>query len=73
GSWPQLSVFTLMQRLGNVSETEMHRTFNMGVGMVIVCAPADAATIRAHVEARGERVYEIGRVVAGGERVVEFV
>ncbi|MDQ1560107.1 MAG: phosphoribosylformylglycinamidine cyclo-ligase, partial [Pyrinomonadaceae bacterium] len=74
GSWPQLSVFTLMQRLGNVSETEMHRTFNMGVGMVIVCAPgADAQAVRAHVEARSESVYEIGRVVAGGERVVEFV
>jgi len=73
GAWPQLSVFTLMQRLGNVSETEMHRTFNMGVGMVIVCAPADAQAVRAHVEARGESVYEIGRVVAGGERVVEFV
>ncbi|MDX6272118.1 MAG: phosphoribosylformylglycinamidine cyclo-ligase [Acidobacteriota bacterium] len=73
GSWPQLSVFTLMQRLGNVSETEMHRTFNMGVGMVVVCAPAHAQAVRAHVEARGESVYEIGRVVAGGERVVEFV
>jgi phosphoribosylformylglycinamidine cyclo-ligase len=72
GSWPQLPVFTLMQRIGNVSETEMHRTFNMGVGMVIICAGADAQTIRAHVEARGEKIFEIGRVVAGA-RVVEFV
>ncbi|HEY1404600.1 MAG TPA: phosphoribosylformylglycinamidine cyclo-ligase, partial [Pyrinomonadaceae bacterium] len=72
GSWPQLPVFTLMQRLGNVSELEMHRTFNMGVGMVIVCAGADAQTIRTHVEAHGEKIFEIGRVVAG-ERVVEFV
>jgi phosphoribosylformylglycinamidine cyclo-ligase len=74
GSWPQLPVFTLMQRIGNVSETEMHRTFNMGVGMVVICAKQDAATIRSHVEARSEKVYEIGRVVAGaGERAVEFV
>jgi phosphoribosylformylglycinamidine cyclo-ligase len=72
GSWPELPVFTLMQRLGDVSETEMHRTFNMGVGMVIVCAETDAATIRAHVEARGESIYEIGRVVAGA-RAVAFV
>jgi phosphoribosylformylglycinamidine cyclo-ligase len=73
GSWPQLPVFTLMQRLGNVSETEMHRTFNMGVGMVVVCAGgADAEAVRAHVEARGESVFEIGRVVAGA-RAVEFV
>ncbi|HJR07561.1 MAG TPA: phosphoribosylformylglycinamidine cyclo-ligase [Pyrinomonadaceae bacterium] len=72
GAWPVLPVFTLMQRLGNVSETEMHRTFNMGVGMVIICAAPDAATVRAHVEARGEKIYEIGRVVAGA-RNVEFV
>jgi phosphoribosylformylglycinamidine cyclo-ligase len=72
GSWPQLSVFTLMQRLGNVSETEMHRTFNMGVGMVVICANADAAAIRSHVETRGEKIYEIGRVVAG-EREVKFI
>jgi phosphoribosylformylglycinamidine cyclo-ligase len=63
-----------MQQIGNVSETEMHRTFNMGVGMVIICAEADAASVRTHIEARGEQIFEIGRVVAGtGERTVEFV
>jgi len=72
GSWPALPVFTLMQRIGNVSETEMYRTFNMGVGMIIVCADADAQTIKAHVEARGEHIYEIGRIVAGS-REVNFV
>jgi phosphoribosylformylglycinamidine cyclo-ligase len=72
GSWPELPVFTLMQRLGNVSETEMHRTFNMGVGMAIICAATDAPAIRAHIEARGEKIFEIGRVVAGA-RAVEFV
>jgi phosphoribosylformylglycinamidine cyclo-ligase len=72
GSWPQLPVFTLMQRLGNVSETEMHRTFNMGVGMVIICAADDAPSIRTHVETRGEKIFEIGRVVAGA-RSVKFV
>jgi phosphoribosylformylglycinamidine cyclo-ligase len=73
GSWPVLPVFTLMQQLGNVSEQEMHRTFNMGVGMVIICAEEDAATIRAHVEARGEQIYEIGRVVAAESSEVKFV
>jgi len=41
-----LPIFTLMQQIGNVSESEMYRTFNMGVGMVIVCSPVDADTIR---------------------------
>jgi phosphoribosylformylglycinamidine cyclo-ligase len=71
GSWPVLPVFTLMQRIGNVSETEMHRTFNMGVGMVVVCARADAESVKSHVEARGEKCYEIGRVTKG-ERTVEL-
>ncbi|HLL74778.1 MAG TPA: phosphoribosylformylglycinamidine cyclo-ligase [Pyrinomonadaceae bacterium] len=72
GSWPHLPVFTLLQRLGNVAESEMYRAFNMGVGMVVVCAPADAPKIRSHVEAHGQACYEIGRVTAGA-RDVRFV
>jgi len=53
-----------MQRLGNVTEREMYRTFNMGVGMVIVCAPSDKDEIKAHVE-RNQACYEIGRVIQG--------
>ena len=69
GSWPQLPVFALLERLGNVAETEMYRAFNMGVGMVVVCAPGDADAIRAHVEAHGSACYEIGRVAAGARDV----
>src|SRR5256714_4324526 len=42
-SWPALPIFTLMQRLGNIDEPEMYRTFNMGIGMVVVCSPTDVA------------------------------
>ncbi len=72
GSWPQLPIFTLIERLGNVAAAEMHRTFNMGVGMVVVCADSDAQTIRTHVESLGVKIYDIGRVIAGA-RAVEFV
>ncbi|HEX8456116.1 MAG TPA: phosphoribosylformylglycinamidine cyclo-ligase [Pyrinomonadaceae bacterium] len=72
GSWPQLPIFTLLEQLGNVAEAEMYRTFNMGVGMVVVCAPPLVEAIRTHVEARGEKIFEIGRVVTGA-RAVEFV
>jgi phosphoribosylformylglycinamidine cyclo-ligase len=65
GSWQVLPIFDLMQRLGNVSEREMYRTFNMGVGMVVVCAEGDAGNIKSHVESRGEKCFEIGRAVAG--------
>lgn len=72
GSWPVLPVFNLMQRLGNVSEPEMYRTFNMGVGMVIVCTPEHQASIASHLSGKDEECLEIGRVVEG-ERDVEFI
>jgi len=69
GSWPALPVFELLQRLGSIEEHEMYRTFNMGVGMIIVCAQPDATTIKSHVEATGESCYEIGRIATGNQRV----
>lgn len=70
GVWPVLPIFTLMQAIGNVQEAEMYRTFNMGVGMVIVCAAPDVAAIKAHIHGRGEECYELGRVVEGHREVI---
>ncbi len=69
GSWPVLPLFELLRALGNVAESEMYRTFNMGVGMVIVCSSNDAETVAAHLRDRGEKCYEIGRVVEGNHDV----
>jgi phosphoribosylformylglycinamidine cyclo-ligase len=69
GSWPVLPVFELMQRLGNVTEREMSRTFNMGVGMVIVCTSSDKDEIKAHIESQ-TACYEIGKVVHGEREVM---
>jgi phosphoribosylformylglycinamidine cyclo-ligase len=68
GSWPVLPVFQVMQRVGDVAETEMFRTFNMGMGMVIVCAAADAVEIHNALKPS----YEIGRVI-GGDRYVALI
>jgi phosphoribosylformylglycinamidine cyclo-ligase len=65
GSWIEPPIFELMQKLGNVSETEMFRTFNMGIGMVIVCSQFDAETI-AHQIGHG---YDIGEIVTGNNEV----
>lgn len=65
GSWPVLPIYELMQQLGSVSESEMYRSFNMGVGMVIVCAADQVTTIKRHFESRGEQCYEIGQVIQG--------
>src|SRR5262249_10816307 len=65
GSWPVLPIFDLMQQIGNIEEPEMFRTFNMGVGMVIVCLIEEASRIKASVGS----CYEIGRVVKGNRIV----
>jgi phosphoribosylformylglycinamidine cyclo-ligase len=70
GSWPVLPIFELFRRLGNVSDSEMFRTFNMGIGMVIVCSSANAAIVKTHFEAFGDRYYQIGEVIAGEREVL---
>jgi phosphoribosylformylglycinamidine cyclo-ligase len=69
GSWPALPVYELMREIGNVSDAEMYRTFNMGVGMVIICSPENRDTIKAQLEANGDTCYEIGAVVSGDKSV----
>ena len=69
-SWNIPPLFELLRRLGNVSESEMYRTFNMGVGMVIVCSSDDAETVRAHLRNQRETCYEIGKVVSGNREVL---
>jgi phosphoribosylformylglycinamidine cyclo-ligase len=70
GSWPVLPMYELFRRLGNVSEREMYRTFNMGVGMVIVCAGGDVDLIKNHFRERNNPCYEIGAVIAGSREVI---
>lgn len=70
GTWPVLPVFTLMQQLGRVPDAEMYRTFNMGVGLVLICAAQDAEAIQSHFARRDEPCYEIGRVVEGDREVM---
>jgi phosphoribosylformylglycinamidine cyclo-ligase len=71
-SWPVLPVFRVMQRIGSVSEVEMFRSFNMGVGMVIVCSGEQVRALEAHFDQRNEKAYRIGRVIPG-DQVVSFV
>jgi phosphoribosylformylglycinamidine cyclo-ligase len=65
GSWPIPPLFTLIQKGGQVSEDEMLRTFNLGVGMVVVVAPGDLHDVEHSLERRGETSFVIGSVVAG--------
>jgi phosphoribosylformylglycinamidine cyclo-ligase len=60
-----LPLFKRIKQLGNVPETDMLRTFNCGTGMTLVCDPAGAARITAHLASQGMKAYPIGRIVKG--------
>ncbi|MEG0798090.1 MAG: phosphoribosylformylglycinamidine cyclo-ligase [Acidaminococcaceae bacterium] len=69
-AWPMPPVFQKLQEWGNVPWTEMYRTFNMGVGMVLVVAAAEAAAVKAHLIAQGETFYELGEVAHGSKKTI---
>lgn len=66
-TWAQPSVFSWLQRAGNVSAAEMARAFNCGIGMIIAVDPASEAAVRQSFEAKGESVYSIGHLRARAE------
>jgi phosphoribosylformylglycinamidine cyclo-ligase len=71
GSWPVPPVFEHMQKLGNISQAEMMRTFNMGIGMLLVVPAKKFKRVQGTVDRAGEKAYTIGRIV-GGERTVTY-
>ena len=69
GSWPVLPIFEHLQQLGNVSQEEMLRTFNMGMGMLLVIPSAKFKKAQSVLERVGEKYYAIGRIVKGERKV----
>ena len=61
-TWERPAVFSKLQEWGNVAWPEMYRTFNMGIGMVLIVDAKDAESVKADLAARNEVVYEIGRI-----------
>ena len=60
--WPRLPIFDWLQKHGHIEQAEMHRTFNCGIGMVLVVAKADAAETLAILQSGGVDAYEIGAI-----------
>ncbi len=65
GSWDVPALFRMIQNGGEIADEEMYRTFNMGVGMIAVVAPADLHDVEHSLERRGETSFVIGSVVPG--------
>ena len=61
-SWPLPKLFQWLQQAGNVEIQEMYRTFNCGIGMVLVVNAEDADAIQKFLQQQGETVYLIGRI-----------
>ena len=61
-SWPLPKLFQWLQQAGNVETQEMYRTFNCGIGMVLVVSAEDADVIQKFLQQQGETVYQIGRI-----------
>ena len=67
-SWPALPVFNIMQSIGNVDHEEMYRTFNMGIGMVVIVDAAEITKVKNSLKNLSE-VYRIGSVIQGKRRI----
>lgn len=70
GTWPLLPIFEHLQKLGNVPQAEMLRTFNMGLGMLVVVPAAKFKKAQTVLEKAGEKAHTIGRIVKGDRKVL---
>lgn len=70
GTWEAPRVFDELQRIGSVTDEEMSRVFNMGIGMIVAVPPEDQGAALAALEGEGIRAAVVGEVVSGTGKVV---
>ena len=68
-SWPVLPIFTHLQKLGNVPQDDMMRTFNMGLGMLLVIPAKKFKKAESVLDRAGEKYYAVGRITKGDRKV----
>ena len=73
GSWPQTELFAWLQETAGIDAVEMNRTFNNGIGMVLVIAADQAAACAKTLADLGETVYTIGQIAPRTGAAVELV
>jgi phosphoribosylformylglycinamidine cyclo-ligase len=72
GSWPVPPIFELLRRLGRVPGDDMLRTFNMGLGMLVIVPESHAERVTSALEKRRERFWAVGRIARGRPSVKYF-
>jgi phosphoribosylformylglycinamidine cyclo-ligase len=71
-SWPKLPIFELLREGGNIPELEMYRTFNYGIGMILIVPAVEVDDVMSRLTGLNEQPYLIGEIVKcseGGEQV----
>ncbi|MGH7970422.1 MAG: phosphoribosylformylglycinamidine cyclo-ligase, partial [Limisphaerales bacterium] len=68
GSWSLLPIFELLQERGGVPESELYQVFNMGIGMVLIIAPAQLPAVLKFIRQQEHDAWPIGEVVKGRGR-----
>ncbi|NOX25646.1 MAG: phosphoribosylformylglycinamidine cyclo-ligase [Deltaproteobacteria bacterium] len=75
GAWPVMPVFDFLQKSGKLSNADMYRTFNCGIGMLMIVGSKTADDVIMQLEALGETAYVIGEIAArksGGKPAVKI-
>jgi phosphoribosylformylglycinamidine cyclo-ligase len=72
GSWRIPPIFGKIQQRGDINEHEMFRTFNMGVGMVLVVSPRSVGRVLSLLAEQGQKAWDIGELVAGNNSDILF-
>ncbi len=73
GSWEKPAIFELLRQGGNIPEDEMYRTFNYGIGMVLVVSPDDTEDVIGRLAGLGDKAYLIGEITKAETPLVELV
>jgi phosphoribosylformylglycinamidine cyclo-ligase len=68
GSWPVLPIFSYLERLGGLDRQELLRTFNLGVGMILIVPPKNIRAVEGELKRRREKFYRIGQVRSADAR-----
>ncbi len=72
-AWPKLPVFQWLQQAGNIPESDMRRTFNNGIGMVLVVSGDSVKGVKALLEKQGETVHVLGKIIPRKKDAVVFI
>jgi Phosphoribosylaminoimidazole (AIR) synthetase len=69
GTWPVQTIFEHLQSIGNIDSDEMLRTFNMGIGMILVVPSKKFKKVQTVLDRAGEKGFTIGRIIKGDRKV----